>query len=253
MNMSYKEKSLLASLGATLLVFGWYLYGAFSNLSLNPEPPRLGQIIILIVLVIISEGIIQSFLALKNKSPLEDERDKLIERISYRFSYGFLSVCIWYLMVEILLDNWFVDLKASSLYRVEAPNEEIKSLLIESKQHYEEKIVQFEGENVSVKSVTSMKLQSFGGILLGQIYLDESSWEKAEEELTEAILASLDSGLKSQRFYQAYLQLGMATYYQQKWCLAAKSWEKAKILANEYQINFPEQLAEPLEYAQSKI
>ena len=107
MNMSYKEKSLLASLGATLLVFGWYLYGAFSNLSLNPEPPRLGQIIILIVLVIISEGIIQSFLALKNKSPLEDERDKLIERISYRYSYGFLSVCIWFLMVQILLDTRF--------------------------------------------------------------------------------------------------------------------------------------------------
>ena len=98
-----------------------------------------------------------------------------------------------------------------------------------------------------------MKLQSFGGILLGQIYLDESSWEKAEEELTEAILASLDSGLKSQRFYQAYLQLGIASYYQQKWCLAAKSWEKAKILSKEYQINFPEQLAEPFNYAQSKI
>ena len=144
-------------------------------------------------------------------------------------------------------------LKASSLYRVEAPNEEIKSLLIESKQYYEEKIVQFEEENVSVKSVTSMKLQSFGGILLGQMYLDESNWAKAEEELSEAILASLDSGLKSQRFYQAYLQLGMATYYQQKWCLAAKSWEKAKILANEYQINFPEQLDEPFKYAQSKI
>ena len=107
MDFSYKEKGLIASLGVTLLIFGWYLYGAFSNLSLNPEPPRLGAIIILIVLVIISEGIIQSFVALKNKSPLEDERDKLIERISYRYSYGFLSVCIWFLMVQILLDTRF--------------------------------------------------------------------------------------------------------------------------------------------------
>jgi len=144
-------------------------------------------------------------------------------------------------------------LKASSLYKIKAPNEEIKSLLIESKQHYEEKIVQCARGSVSVKSVTSMKLQTFGGILLGQMYLDESNWQKAEEELSEAILASRGSGLKSQRFYQAYLQLGMASYYQQKWCLAAKSWEKAKILANEYQINFPEQLAEPFNYAQSKI
>ena len=110
MNMSYKEKSLIASLGVTLLLFGWYFYGAFSNLSLNPESPRLGAIIILIVLVIISEGIIQSFVALKNKSPLEDERDKLIERISYRYSYGFLSVCIWFLMMQILLDTWLDNL-----------------------------------------------------------------------------------------------------------------------------------------------
>ena len=143
-------------------------------------------------------------------------------------------------------------LKASSLYRVEAPNEEIKSLLIESKQHYEEKIVQSGSVNVAVKSVTSMKLQTFGGILLGQMYLNESSWEKAEKELSEAILASRGSGLKSRRFYQAYLQLGMASYNQQKWCLAAKSWEKSKVLAKEYNINFPEQLANPFEYAQSK-
>ena len=144
-------------------------------------------------------------------------------------------------------------LKASSLYRAEAPNDKIKSLLIESKQHYEEVIVQCARGSVSTKSVTSMKLQTFGGILLGQMYLDESNWQKAEEELSEAILASQGTGLKSQRFYQAYLQLGMASYYQQKWCLAAKSWEKAKILAKEYQINFPEQLDEPFKYAQSKI
>ena len=72
MNMSYKEKSLIASMGVTLLLFGWYFYGAFSNLSLNQEP-QLSTIIALIVLVIISEGIIQSFLALKNKPLLVRE------------------------------------------------------------------------------------------------------------------------------------------------------------------------------------
>jgi len=107
MNMSYKEKSLIASLGVTLLLFGWYLYGAFSNLSLNPELPGFIEIIILIVWVVVLESIIQSVLAIKNKSQLEDERDKLIEKISYRYSYGFLSVCIWFLMVQILLDTRF--------------------------------------------------------------------------------------------------------------------------------------------------
>ena len=107
MNMSYKEKSLIASLGVTLLLFGWYLYGAFSNLSLNPEPPGFGEIITLIVLIAVLEIIIQGILASKNKSQLEDERDKLIEKISYRYGYWFLSACIWFLMVQILFDTRF--------------------------------------------------------------------------------------------------------------------------------------------------
>lgn len=107
MDMSYKEKSLLASLGATLLLFGWYLYGAFSILPLNPELPGFIEFIILIVGFIILEAIIQSFLAIKNKSQLEDERDKLIEKTSSRYSYGFLVVCIWVSMVQILLDARF--------------------------------------------------------------------------------------------------------------------------------------------------
>ena len=107
MDFSYKEKSLIASLGVTLLIFGWYLYGAFSNLSSNPELPGFVEIIILIVWVAVLESIIQGFLALKNKSQLEDERDKLIKKISYRYGYWFLSACIWFLMVQILLDARF--------------------------------------------------------------------------------------------------------------------------------------------------
>jgi len=101
------EKSLIASLGITLLIFGWYLYGAFSILSLNPELPGLVEIIILIVWVVVLESIIQSFIAIKNKSQLEDERDKLIEKVAYRYSYGVLSVGIWFLMMQILFDTWF--------------------------------------------------------------------------------------------------------------------------------------------------
>ena len=107
MDFSYKEKSLIASLGVTLLIFGWYLYGAFSNLSSNPELPGFVEIIILLVLIAVLESIIQSFLSIMNKAQLEDERDKLIEKISYRNSYWFLSVCIWFLMVQILLDTRF--------------------------------------------------------------------------------------------------------------------------------------------------
>ena len=144
-------------------------------------------------------------------------------------------------------------LKAMSLYKVKAPNEEIKNLLLESKRFYEKVVVEFNSKSTDIKSVTSMKLQTFGGILLGQMYFEESNWEKTEKELSEAIRASLDSGLKSQRFYTAYLQLGIASYNQKKWCLAAKSWEKAQELARVYKITFPDQLSDPLKYAQSQI
>ena len=110
MEFSYKEKGLIASLGLTLLIFGWYLYGAFSNLTLNPEPPGFVEIIILVVLIIALESFIQIFITLKNKSQLEDERDKLIEKVSYKYGYWILSAFIWFLMFQILMDTRFSHL-----------------------------------------------------------------------------------------------------------------------------------------------
>ena len=107
MDFSYKEKGLIASLGVTLLVFGWYFYGSFTNLKLNPEPPGIVEIIILIVWIAVLESIIQAFVSFKNKSQLADERDKLIGKISYRYSYWALSACIWFFMGHILLNAWF--------------------------------------------------------------------------------------------------------------------------------------------------
>jgi len=106
MDLSYKEKALIASLGVIVLIFGWYLVGAFSTLSLNPDVPGLVEIIILIVWVAAFEASIQGFLVLRNKSQLEDERDKLIEKMSYRYSYWFLCGCLCLLMGQILHADW---------------------------------------------------------------------------------------------------------------------------------------------------
>ena len=107
MDFSNKEKGLVASLGVTLLVFGWYFYESYTNLTLSPEPPGFVEIIILIVLIAVLESLIQVFVRFKNKSQLSDERDELIEKISYRYSYWVLSACIWFLMVHILLNTGF--------------------------------------------------------------------------------------------------------------------------------------------------
>lgn len=106
MDLSYKEKALIASLGVTVTIFGWYLYGAFAALPLNTAAPGMVEVIVLIVWVVAFEASIQGFLALRNKSQLEDERDQLIEKTSYRYSYWFLSGCLCFLMGHILLADW---------------------------------------------------------------------------------------------------------------------------------------------------
>ena len=107
MSLSYKEKGLLGSLVATLLVFGWYLYGAFAGLSLNPQPPDVSSIVALVVWFGIFEAIIRGFLAIENSVPLEDERDKLIEQVSNGYSYILVCVCLFLLMGQILFVDWF--------------------------------------------------------------------------------------------------------------------------------------------------
>ena len=84
MDYSFKEKSVIASLGVTLLIFGWFFYRTFSNLSLGTgnEQLSVNDIITAIILIAILESIIQSFFAIKNKNE-EDERDKLIQLSSY--------------------------------------------------------------------------------------------------------------------------------------------------------------------------
>ena len=115
MNMSYKEKSLLASLGATLLVFGWYFYQVFSNQMFNiGHEFTFNDILKPIILFVVLEIIIQSFLAGKNK---EDERDALIELTSYRNSYWVLSVGVWFLLIQLLYvgsGGWYDILENSS-------------------------------------------------------------------------------------------------------------------------------------------
>ena len=116
MDMSYKEKSLLASLGATLLVFGWYFYQVFSNQMFNiGHEFTFNDIFKPIILFVVLEIIIQSFLAGKNK---EDERDALIELTSYRNSYWVLSVGVWFLLIQLLFvgsGDWYDILENSSM------------------------------------------------------------------------------------------------------------------------------------------
>ena len=105
MNFSYKEKTLIASIITTVIFFGSYLYIGFINL--NSWPTQFGELLALVVLFIVFEIIIKSVLKLGSKSSIEDERDKLIEITSYKYSYWALSDTIWFVIFQLLLNTPF--------------------------------------------------------------------------------------------------------------------------------------------------
>ncbi|MEM7359690.1 MAG: hypothetical protein AAF431_11380 [Pseudomonadota bacterium] len=109
MNLSFKEKGLIASLIVTLLVFGNYFINVFQRLRTDSAGDTgLVGIIIVIVLVIILEATIHGFLSIQAEE--EDERDKLIEKVSYRNAYWCLNIGVWFLIVQVFLDSRFMPL-----------------------------------------------------------------------------------------------------------------------------------------------
>jgi hypothetical protein len=114
--MSTKEKSLLASLVITLLVFGNFFLNTL-ELALADEPiANIGTSLINVVIsVIILEIIVQSLLASLSSSQEDDERDLLIERVSLRNGYVCLSVGIWIWIAQTTIPIWWVDLPQTYL------------------------------------------------------------------------------------------------------------------------------------------
>jgi hypothetical protein len=111
MDFSFKEKSVIASLVVTLLIFGWCFYYVFSNLTLVVnEGLSVSDLIGIIMLIVILEIVIQTFMAIRNKNAMEDERDKLIELVSRRNGYWTLCIGIWFLLIHLIIEGsgtWF--------------------------------------------------------------------------------------------------------------------------------------------------
>ena len=94
-SLSYRERSLYASLAAELVVYGPYFFLHRQN-SLNKVA---GMIIAIIVL----QAILQSVIAAFTRNRITDERDRLIELRGYRAGYLTLAS----LMVLGLGMLWF--------------------------------------------------------------------------------------------------------------------------------------------------
>ena len=114
-DVSTKEKSLLASLFITLLVFGNFFVDIL-EVVLSGEPmASVGTSLVAAVISgIILEIIAQSLLASLRASQKDDERDRLIERMSFRNGYLCLSVGLWIWIAQSTIPTWWTDLPSSS-------------------------------------------------------------------------------------------------------------------------------------------
>ncbi|HKF47691.1 MAG TPA: hypothetical protein VKB38_10070 [Terracidiphilus sp.] len=94
-SLSYREKTLYASLAAELVVYGPYFFLHAQN-SVN-------KVAGVIVGIIALQAVLQAIIALATRKRMTDERDKLIELRGYRV--GYLTVAT--LMVVGLGMLWF--------------------------------------------------------------------------------------------------------------------------------------------------
>ena len=112
--MSTKEKSLLASLIITLLVFGNFFVDTLEVVLAGEPMANIGtSLVAAVISVIILEIIVQSLLASLRASQKDDERDRLIERMSFRNGYLCLSVGIWIWIAQTTIPTWWTVLPSS--------------------------------------------------------------------------------------------------------------------------------------------
>ena len=113
-DVSTKEKSLLASLIITLLVFGNFFVDTLEVVLAGEPMASVGtSLVAAVISVIILEIIVQSLLASLRASQKDDERDRLIERMSFRNGYLCLSVGIWIWIAQTTIPTWWTVLPSS--------------------------------------------------------------------------------------------------------------------------------------------
>ncbi len=88
MDMSYQEKSILGSLLAMVIVYGYYFAGVLRRLG-HPEfdAGSVGRLIVAIIAIIVISIVYNIVLALESKPEPKDERDILIDSKAYRNAY----------------------------------------------------------------------------------------------------------------------------------------------------------------------
>src|SRR5271165_1842391 len=104
MDLSYQEKSILGSLLAMVVVYGYYFAAVLRDAG-RPEfdGGSLTRLILAVIAIVVIEIVYHIVLALESKPEPKDERDILIECKAYRNAYFLLAsgaflVIAWVIM-----------------------------------------------------------------------------------------------------------------------------------------------------------
>jgi len=110
MDMSYQEKSILGSLLAVVVVYGYYFASVLRDFG-HPEfdGGSLGRLVFAVIAIVVIEIVYHIVLALESKPEPKDERDILIDCKAYRNAYflfatGAFLVIGWVIMAGLVRD-----------------------------------------------------------------------------------------------------------------------------------------------------
>lgn len=118
MDLSLQEKSLWALFVSLLGVFGWYFRMVLPPDTTNILPDQVGLFVAAVVVLVITQVVGQSVLALTDRHPETDERDRWIALRGVRNGacvlavgvFTALCVAVWsegnFVFIHVLLGFW---------------------------------------------------------------------------------------------------------------------------------------------------
>jgi hypothetical protein len=138
----------------------------------------------------------------------------------------------------------YLYFKGLVLYKRGAKVEKVISILEDSQKNYFQTYTyetgNFEDKNIVLMGNNESKLHTFNGILLGQLYMEQSRWNEAAVQSASVIRIARNQKMDSPRFLQAYINFGISAYNLKHWCQASESWKSANELSKKIQRTLPE-------------
>ena len=106
MDFSYQEKSILGSLVAVSVVYGFYFAGVVRDMG-RPEfdGGNVERLAFTVVAIVAIEVVYHVILALESKAEAKDERDLLIECKAYKNAYFLLATGAFLVIGSVIMAN----------------------------------------------------------------------------------------------------------------------------------------------------